>query len=580
MCGILAVLGQQLPQNVFEGLLSRLHARGPEGTATKSGDGFQLGFTRLAINGLNEAGMQPFTNESSAGAGPAHWMCNGEIYNWKHLAQTNGLPNTSGSDCEILGPLLQKTSKEASVEWFFRSLDGVFSFVYVDTASQIAIVGRDPYGIRPLYCGFVPYKDADTGGTSSAPQGQFSLPDGKGGSIPIGSIVFASELKGLPLADTVATFAFPPGHYAAYDLRTLQQVGGGPYHEIPWLKFCRGTNTSRLSLTLKEAVKKRMLTERPVAALLSGGLDSSLIAALVQEELKKAGAPPLKTFSIGFEGSQDLKFAKIVAEHIGSEHHEIITTPDEFWAAIPDVIRDIESFDITTVRASVGNWMVSREIRRRTDCKVVFNGDGSDEVLGGYVYFYNAPSDAAFDAETERLLKNIHQFDVLRSDRCISSHGLEARTPFLDKQFVAVARAFEPSEWRPKKGERVEKQLLRMAFPGSELLPHEVIWRAKEAFSDGVSGPKSWYQICQEKALEEVGEGWEAHAARFTHLPPKTAEAYYYRTLFSRFYPGHAAAQTAVPYYWLPKWSGNATDPSARTLAVYDDAKTTATAVS
>jgi asparagine synthase (glutamine-hydrolysing) len=303
-----------------------------------------------------------------------------------------------------------------------------------------------------------------------------------------------------------------------------------------------------------------------VAALLSGGLDSSLIAALVQRSLTEKGAPPLKTFSIGFEGSQDLKYASMVAKHIGSDHHEIVMTPSDFLDAIPAVIRDIESFDITSVRASVGNWLISREIRRRTDCKVVFNGDGSDEVLGGYLYFYNAPNNEAFEAESERLLQDIHMFDVLRSDRSISSHGLEARTPFLDKQFVAVARSLPTALRRPVKGGQCEKYVLRKAFEGTGLLPDEVLWRTKEAFSDGVSGTKSWYQICHEHALEEVGEEWHQKATVFKHLTPKTAEAYYYRVLFDRHYRG---AETCIPYFWMPKWSPETSDPSARTLANY-----------
>lgn len=307
-----------------------------------------------------------------------------------------------------------------------------------------------------------------------------------------------------------------------------------------------------------------MMTERPVAALLSGGLDSSLIAALVQRSLKAAGAAPLKTFSIGFAGSEDLRCARMVADYIGSNHTEIVMTPEEFWAAVPEVIRDIESFDITTVRASVGNWLVSREIARSTDCKVVFNGDGSDEVLGGYKYFYRAPSNEAFEAETGRLLQDIHYFDVLRSDRSISSHGLEARTPFLDKQFVATAKAISTRLRRPDEN-HIEKSVLRIAMGAEELLPYEVLWRKKEAFSDGVSGPKSWYEICQEKGLEEVGETWHALAPVFTHLTPKTAEAYYYRLLFSRYYG--KAERAAVPYHWMPRWVPGATDPSARTIS-------------
>jgi asparagine synthase (glutamine-hydrolysing) len=320
--------------------------------------------------------------------------------------------------------------------------------------------------------------------------------------------------------------------------------------------------STALKMALKESVHKRMMMERPVAALLSGGLDSSLIAALVQKELIEAGKGPLKTFSIGFEGSEDLRYAKIVAEHIGSEHTEIIMTPSDFFAAIPEVIKDIESYDITTVRASVGNWLVSREISRRTECKVVFNGDGSDEVLGGYKYFYGAPSDDAFESETSRLLQDIHMFDVLRSDRCISSHGLEPRTPFLDKQFVGVAKSISTALRRPR-FDWQEKNILRLAFGTDNLLPLSVIFRAKEAFSDGVSGlNKSWYQECQERALEVVGDDWEKRAKQFKHLPPVSAEAYYYRNLFNQYY---GSAEGCIPYFWMPRWS-KATDPSARTL--------------
>jgi asparagine synthase (glutamine-hydrolysing) len=356
-------------------------------------------------------------------------------------------------------------------------------------------------------------------------------------------------------------------------LKTLHRVGFEAYHTVPWIKqpYLDTSESAYVVLgdALKKAVQKRLMTERPVAALLSGGLDSSLVAALVQQELKQVGAELLQTFSIGFEGSEDLRCAHIVADHIGSNHKEVVLTPDDFFAAIPEVIQAIESFDITTVRASVGNYLVSKAIREKTDCKVVFNGDGSDELLGGYMYFYNAPSDEAFEAESQRLLKDIHLFDVLRSDRCISSNGLEARTPFLDKQFVAVAQGIATKLRRPVKGSQCEKWILRKAFSGSGLLPEEILWRKKEAFSDGVSGSKekSWYQICQEKSLEEVGDDWVSKASSFPHLTPQTAEAYYYRVLFDRFY--RTAQLAAVPYPWMPKWSPGATDPSARTLDVY-----------
>jgi asparagine synthase (glutamine-hydrolysing) len=552
MCGILAVLGAALPTEVFKGLLLRLEARGPEGASVWEADRVQMGFTRLAINGLNEAGMQPMHNAPN----DFHWMCNGEIYNWKRLAERYSLVSNSGSDCEILGPLFQQVARDVNAKAFFQALDGVFATVFVDTAAGVAFVGRDPYGVRPLF------------------QGITFMPDDKS---RIKRIVFASEMKAMPLTELDVVVPFQPGSYAVFDLKTLQQIGGEAYHSVPWIQS--GATLEHLAGSIEAAVTKRMMTERPVAALLSGGLDSSLIAALAAKSLKKAGAGRIKTYSIGFHGSEDLRCARIVSDHIGSDHTEIVVTPDDFWDAIPDVIRDIESFDITTVRASVGNWLVSKYIRENSECKVVFNGDGSDEVLGGYLYFYNAPSDEAFDTESARLLQDIHYFDVLRSDRCISSNGLEARTPFLDKQFVAVARSFEVSNRRPQKGGNPEKWLLRQAFAGSGLLPDEILWRRKEAFSDGVSGgdgAKSWYQICKEKAEAAVGSNWTEGAKIFTHLTPQTAEAYYYRTLFHQHYSGNprGAIKPAignVPYHWMPKWSGNATDPSARTLKVYSN---------
>lgn len=563
MCGIWATIGQSLDADTAKRLLNKLHERGPEGSRIIQGgkDTFQLGFTRLAINGLSENGMQPMSSEQR----DIHWICNGEIYNWKELATQYGLPSKSGSDCEVIGPLFQRIAKETNTKSFFRALDGVFSTVIVDSSAGVAIVGRDPYGVRPLFVGYI------VGSETTANPSRASLMDGSGKRVPVQTIVFASEVKALP-ANCAVIEAFPPGTYAAYSLETLQRIGFEQYHTVPWVKqpalAVESTALDTLRIALEQAVQKRLLTERPVAALLSGGLDSSLIAALVQWFLKESGAPPLQTFSIGFEGSEDLRYARMVADHIGSVHHEIVMTPDEFFQAIPQVIRSAETFDITTVRASVGNYLVSQEIAKRTDCKVVFNGDGSDEVLGGYMYFYNAPSDEAFEAETERLLQDMHLFDVLRSDRSISSHGLEARTPFLDKQFVAVARSLATSFRRPVQGQQCEKFCLRKAFEGTGLLPKEVLWRKKEAFSDGVSGSsKPWYQICQEKALEEVGPNWESKAARFTHLTPKTAEAYYYRFLFDKLYGN--AERVLVPYHWMPKWTPGATDPSARTLEVY-----------
>lgn len=529
MCGIWALIGHR-PVNVWDSVhasIAALKARGPEENAiyqTKTiYNEVVLGFTRLAINGLTKAGDQPMT------AGDLTWICNGEIYNYKDLAARHGFPLTDGSsDCEIIGHLYQRYADDLPT--FFRSLDGVFALVIVDRFRNRVVIGRDPYGVRPLYMAM----------------------DGS-------DYVFASEIKAL--GATSATRAFKPGTYTVFGGPFSDE---GTYHTVPFLKVPSladpATAERCIAEALVTAVKKRMLTERPVAALLSGGIDSSLIAALVARELRAANAPPLKTFSIGFAGSEDLRYARMVASWIGSEHHEIIATPDDFFAAIPEVIKTIESYDTTTVRASVGNYLVAKAVRDRSDCKVVFNGDGSDEVFGSYMYFYNAPSDEAFEAESGRLLEDIHMFDVLRSDRSISSHGLEPRTPFLDKQFVATACAVATSLRRPS-ASQPEKWILRRAFADSGLLPNDVLWRKKEAFSDGVSGPtKLWYQEIQERVPSLTG------------LTPAEAERAYYEMIYDQHYKDHGAPN--VPYRWMPRWT-NATDPSARTLAAYGAAPST-----
>jgi len=527
--------------------MQAIQARGPEGSSFKNLLGVgTLGFTRLAINGLDSAGMQPMVDEDRT------WVCNGEIYNWRQLAEEYGIPNRSGSDCEILGELYETMCRcGVPLEGFFRALDGVFAMILIDEGRQQLIVARDPYGVRPLYMGR----------------------DAKGG------IAFASELKALtPICET--TTAFPPGHYNTYDLiRPDFHTSPKPYHAIPFLKnplyTSDGVELALMAIrgSLSSAVRKRMMTERPVAALLSGGLDSSLIAALVAKELRACGAPPLRTFSIGMEGSTDLFYARKVASWIGSNHTEVRLTADDFFAAVPTVIRAIESYDTTTVRASVGNWLVAKAVAEQSDCKVVFNGDGADEVWGSYLYFYNAPSDHAFEEESMRLLQDIHMFDVLRSDRSISSHGLEPRTPYLDKEFVGVANSIATSLRRPVKQGRCEKWLMRKAFDDGELLPSEVLWRRKEAFSDGVSGTDtSWYQIAQEKALALVGPDWVKGDA-------KTAEQYYYRKCFLDVY-GKNHLHTNVPYFWMPRWSPGVTDPSARALGHYSSSSGSAAILS
>ncbi len=559
MCGIWFRLGPMMVIHDPKMWIKALSPRGPESmtVTTLSGD-ITLGFTRLAINGLTEAGMQPFGHYQLS------WMCNGEIYNWRELATQHNLTELrSGSDCEVIGYLYD--IYKDNLTSLFRSLDGVFACILVDEERQRVIVARDPYGVRPLYAG-----------------SKFLYKHENGNTFTIGTqtMFFSSEMKGLiPIADHIAHF--PPGTYQVYDIPSKKLLHSEKYHQIPWIKHPLLTPQhasglemacSSLRFALEEAVRKRMLTERPVAALLSGGVDSSLIASLVQKQLRYMGKPPLKTFSIGFEGSEDLRHAKMVAEWIQSDHTEIVMTPEDFFKAIPEVIRAIETFDTTSVRASVGNYLVCKEIKKRCDAKVVFNGDGSDEVFGSYLYFFNAPSDALFEEESQRLLEDIYMFDVQRSDRSISSHGLEPRTPFLDKQFVAVARSLATCWRRPLRGCQVEKWILRRAFDDGVTLPQQVLYRKKEAFSDGVSGQqKSWYQEIQERVEKYVPEDWYDKAQRhYGHLPPQTKEQYYYRYIFEAEF-SRIPVQTCVPYVWMPRWVPNATDPSARTLAIYNE---------
>jgi asparagine synthase (glutamine-hydrolysing) len=563
MCGIWARLGSNRDPVDPTSWVKQLVARGPEGTQIVDvNDKVTLAFTRLAINGLTDAGMQPYKN------GNISWICNGEIYNYRELEASLGIEHR-GSDCHCIGDLYLRHRNDPTT--FIRALDGVFALVLYDGDLNRLLVARDPFGIRPLFI-------------ASRMNLSMTVANIQQSSVPLyrsstDTFVFASELKALsPYFDCVIPFS--PGHVQIYDTISNTLIQDSTYHTIPWIThplykadeqsvFQEAGNVIRYAL--EEAVRKRMLTDRPVAALLSGGLDSSLIAALVQRNLVQFKQPPLKTFSIGFPGSSDLKHARIVADWIGSDHTEITMTPDEFFEAIPTVVKAIESYDTTTVRASTGNYLIAKKIRELTDCKVVFNGDGADELFGGYLYFNNAPNDEAFHAETARLLEDIHTFDVLRSDRSISANGLEARTPFLDKQFVAVVRSIHPTFLRPIKGKQVEKAILRSAFDDGVTLPQEVLWRRKEAFSDGVSTPeKAWFQEIQERVTDIVPSNWREKAvlSYSSHLTPNTPEEYYYRFLFTSAY-GLGAIRATVPYRWMPKWCPETNDPSAKTLSIY-----------
>jgi asparagine synthase (glutamine-hydrolysing) len=331
----------------------------------------------------------------------------------------------------------------------------------------------------------------------------------------------------------------------------------------------------KIACYLNAAVRKRCLTtERPIACLLSGGLDSSLIAALVNNFYHKMDLPnKLETYSIGLEGSEDLKYARIVADYLGTNHTEIIVTEQEMFEAIPEVIHTIESYDTTSVRASIGNYLLGKYISKHSQAKVIFNGDGSDELLGGYLYMNKCPDDIEFDKEIRRLLKDIYMFDVLRSDKCISSHGLEPRTPFLDRSFVNHYLSIASYYRNHVNFNQCEKFLLRSSFSfpnyensnGKQLLPNEILWRRKEAFSDGVTSKgRSLFNIIQEKIARKISNDTGNPCTESINI-----EKLYYKRLFNDFYPNTG---NIIPYYWMPKYT-NATDPSARTLELYNEDK-------
>lgn len=556
MCGIFSILNADISNNsvmndkldVFiNNQFIKGKNRGPESSKLVYLNNNYFGFHRLAINGLNDKSNQPFTINNM------FLICNGEIYNYKYLYELMEIKPETDSDCEVIIHLY----KRYGIEQTLQMLDGVFAFILYDTVNEKIFVARDPYGVRPLY---------------------HLLKSNENSQDSSSFIGFASELKSLSkfttLYDSYKIQQYTPGTYSVFGHKNF--VWNSITQNIPYViptfsspsnKFNWTNYFENIADNLIKSVDKRCLsTERPIACLLSGGLDSSLIAALVNEFYKsKYVNQKLETYSIGLAGSEDLKYARIVANYLDTKHTEIIVTEKEMFDAIPEVIYAIESYDTTTVRASIGNYLLGKYISKNSDAKVIFNGDGSDELAGGYLYMRSCPDSIEFDKETRRLLKDIHLFDVLRSDKSISSHGLEPRTPFLDRNFVNYYLSIPPYARNYSNFGHCEKYLIRKSFSlpvfesilGKQILPDEILWRKKEAFSDGVTGHgRSLFQILQEFISIEL------------NLPANIdTEKLYYKTIFEKNYPD---LSYILPYFWMPKYT-NATDPSARTLDVYND---------
>ena len=547
MCGIFGYISKfLLTENVINthGIsrgFNKIRDRGPNNTQHCLIDNIYLGFHRLAINDLSENGNQPMKLNNY------FLVCNGEIFNYKKLKEEFNFEFRSNSDCEIILHLYDYFVKENRKDIFniiCNLLDGEFAFILYDGNKQKTYIARDPYGVRPLFFG----------------RSEF------------GDYVFSSELKGMCNLVESAN-QFNPGKYMVLKNNNIDNLlknkniicYSTKYHNIDTnmidnSKHIEDNIIEEINSVFKEAVYKRMMSDREICSLLSGGLDSSLVSAILS---KKLGPNKLKTFSIGLKGSPDLEYAKNVAEHIKSIHHSIEIEEEEFLNYIEEVIYKIESYDITTVRASVGNYLVGKYIKENSNCKVVFNGDFSDEVAGGYRYFKNTSNPEMFHNECVRLLENIHYYDCLRSDRSISTHGLECRVPFADKDFVNYYMSIDSRLRMSDK--RIEKYLIRKAFEKEELLPEEVLWRKKEAFSDGVtSETRSWHKIIEEFVDKKISDNdFKTLQNNFSFNKPLTKEALYYRIIFERTYNKF---ENIIPYFWMPKWCGDVSDPSAREI--------------
>jgi asparagine synthase (glutamine-hydrolysing) len=484
-------------------------------------DKVYMEFSRLAINDLSEDGMQPFFNGSSA------FMCNGEMYNHEQYAETPGV-----SDCLTLFKLVREVGAFEACKIIKGS---EFAFVYYD--GEHLFVARDPIGVRPLFYTFFG-----------------------------GSIAFASEMKAL-LQFNNDIFVFPPGHVYCTGTEHF-----GCFYTIYWTIPRAITPKADLKSVLIECVRDRVKsTHRDIGFLLSGGLDSSLICSIACGLMTPSQRERVQTFTIGEHGSPDVVAAQEVANYLGTKHTHVPFNFKEAFKLVPKVISSIESYDTTTIRASIGNYLIGKFISKNSESKVIFNGDGSDELFGGYLYMNSCPNDIEFDKETRRLLNDIHLFDVLRSDKSISSNGLEPRTPFLDRSFVNYVLSIPPYFRNHNNFKESEKYLLRKSFDckyftdcnGRNILPDEILFRKKEAFSDGVSSHgRSLYQILQEKIAKKLNEQNESYLFEANI----ETEKMYYKNIFKTFFPN---CQDILPYFWMPKYT-NASDPSARTLDIYE----------
>lgn len=519
MCGFMVVT-KQMEEALFQESFRKLKHRGPDATKLVCCKSGLLGFHRLAVMGIEDSGMQPMKRSGS------YCVCNGEIYNYKALKEQVKDRYTfySGSDCEVLLPMY-----ECYQEGMFEQLDGEFAMVLYLEQEDTFLAARDPLGIRPMFYGYL---------------------------IEGGEIAFASEAKALvKLCEEV--FPFPIGTY--YKNGTFHT-----YADITKPNKVQETQTEdiceHLHTLLEEAVCKRLSSDIPLGFLLSGGLDSSIVCAIGAKHTKK----PIKTFAIGMKADAiDLAYAREAAAYLHSDHTEFYMEPLEVITLLNEVIWHLESYDITTIRASIGMYALCKNIRKHSDVRVLLSGEVSDELFG-YKYTDYAPSAKAFQEESEKRVKELYEYDVLRADRCIAAHGMEARVPFSDYAFANYVLSIDPTYKQNKNG--IGKYLLRKAFEKD--LPKDLCYREKAAFSDAVGHSmveflKAYAQSCYSD--EDLAQAQQ----HYQHVPPISKEALLYREIFETCYPGRGSFLTS---YWMPNTSWphcDVQDPSARVLPNY-----------
>ena len=524
MCSIMTAEGYTVSLAQFKEGFAKTVSRGPDMSRVLDVGGGYMGFHRLAIMGLEEAGMQPFA------LGASYAVCNGELYGFRAMRETllrRGYRFASGSDCELILPLYREYGT-----LMFSMLDAEFAMVIWDGERKTFIAARDPIGIRPLFYGY----DA------------------------AGHILFASEAKNL-VGLTERVTPFPPGCYYEEGrfIRYADPAAVAAYRADPLDTVCRNIHDK-----LVAGIEKRLDADAPLGFLLSGGLDSSLVCAVAARLL--GPSRPIRTFAIGMSTDAiDLKYAREVADYIHSEHTEVIITKGDVLAALPNVVALLGTYDITTVRASIGMYLVCKYIHEHTDVRVLLTGEISDELFG-YKYTDFAPSAEEFQREAEKRVRELYMYDVLRADRCISVNSLEARVPFGDLDFVRYVMSVDPEMKMNKYGKG--KYLLRRAFREGAYLPESILMREKAAFSDAVG--HSMVDHLKAYAEEKYTDTEFRRACeKYAFARPFTKESLLYRELFERYYPGQAEM---VAGFWMPNrsWEGcNVDDPSARVLANY-----------